>query len=77
MLGSDGSDRYAVGLLLVSWPSREERVLARQVRPIGWSADGEWIYAIPPDGRALVRVSQRTAEPTQSAKSPLALIRHL
>jgi len=73
VLRSDGSDRYQAGLLLLSWPSREERFLPRQVRPIGWSADGEWIYAIQPDGRALVRVSQRTGGTETIGQFPVGL----
>jgi len=65
--------QYEAGLLLLSWPSREERFLPRQVRPIGWSADGEWIYAIQPDGRALVRVSQRTGGTETIGQFPVGL----
>jgi Tol biopolymer transport system component len=73
VLGADESDGRELGLLLLSWPSREERFLARQVRPIGWSADGEWIYAIQPVGRALVRVSQRTEETQTIGQFPVGL----
>ena len=66
-------DQYDAGLLLLSWPSREERFLARQARPIGWSADGEWIYAIPPAGGALVRVSQRTGGTETIGQFPVGL----
>jgi hypothetical protein len=59
--------------LLLSWPSREERFLAPQVRPTGWSADGEWIYAIQPVGRALVRVSQRTDRTETIGQFPVGL----
>jgi serine/threonine-protein kinase len=60
-------------LLLLSWPSREERWLTLQARPIGWSADGEWIYAIQDGVRALVRVSSRTGEPKTIGQFPVGL----
>jgi hypothetical protein len=40
------------GLWLLSWPAREERLLAEGMIPIAWSANGEWIYA---SGRELGR----------------------
>lgn len=73
VLMSDGSDRHEAGLLLLSWPSREERFLARRVWPIGWSADGEWIYAIQPVGWALVRVSPRTDRTETIGQFPVGL----
>ena len=39
------------GLWLLSWPGREERRLTpEELVPIGWSTDGEWIYASPIQG---------------------------
>ena len=73
VLRSDESDGHEPGLLLLSWPSREERFLARQVWPIGWSADGEWIYAIQPAGWALVRVSPRTDRTETIGQFPVGL----
>ncbi len=58
-------------LSLLSWPSREERWLTVQARPIGWSADGEWIYAIQDAVRALVRVSSRTGAPKTIGQFPV------
>ena len=56
------------GLYVLSWPSRKPRFLAPNLDPIGWSQDGEWIYAFPAmqsakaqNSSGLVRVSQRTA----------------
>ncbi len=57
------------GLYVLSWPSREPRFLAPNLAPIGWSQDGEWIYALqavqpfkaPNSTSALVRVSLRTS----------------
>ena len=43
-------NKYGPGLWLLSWPSREERWRVPELRPIGWSADGEWIYAIESGG---------------------------
>ena len=48
------------GLWLMTWPGREARQIAPPLRPMGWSADGQWIYAAPMSGRAPVRVSPRT-----------------
>jgi serine/threonine protein kinase/Tol biopolymer transport system component len=57
------------GLYVLSWPSRDVRFLASDLAPIGWSQDGEWIYALqavqpfkaPNSTGALVRVSARTS----------------
>ena len=70
------SDRYQAGLLLLSWPGREER-LERQLRPIGWSKDGEWIYAIGAiqyRGGTLVRVSSRTFGTETIGQFPVGLV---
>jgi hypothetical protein len=58
------------GLYVLSWPSREPRFLAPNLAPIGWSQDGEWIYALQAvqpfkaqnSTNALVRVSPRTSK---------------
>jgi Tol biopolymer transport system component len=45
------------GLWLVSWPDRQERLLVpRETVPIGWSADGKWIY-VASSGGTVSRVS--------------------
>jgi len=57
------------GLYLLSWPAREPRLLAPNLAPIGWSQDGEWIYALQAvqpfkaqnSSSALFRVSPRTS----------------
>ena len=57
------------GLYVLSWPSREPRFLAPNLSPIGWSPDGEWIYALQAvqpfkaqnSTSALMRVSPRTS----------------
>jgi Tol biopolymer transport system component len=71
------SDRYQAGLLLLSWPGREERFVQRQVRPIGWSRDGEWIYAIEARqyrGGTLVRVSSRSFATETLGHFPAGLV---
>jgi Tol biopolymer transport system component len=68
-----GWNRDEPGLWLLSWPSRTERRLAPQLRPIGWSVDGEWIYAIQPAGRAIVRVSPRTGGTETIGQFPVGL----
>jgi eukaryotic-like serine/threonine-protein kinase len=45
------------GLWLLSWPVREERFLAGELTPLGWSADDQWVYAEPSAGLTIVRVS--------------------
>ena len=58
------------GLYVLSWPSREPRLLAPNLAPIGWSQDGEWIYALQAvqpfkaqnSTSALMRVSLRTSK---------------
>jgi hypothetical protein len=47
-------------LSLVSFSDRSERWLGSSMRPIGWSADGEWIYALAFESQTLVRVSAQT-----------------
>jgi Tol biopolymer transport system component len=60
------------GMWLLSWPGREERRLtAEMLGPIGWSADGEWIYAAPPTGRAIFRVSTRTGKTERVGQFPV------
>jgi hypothetical protein len=62
---SNRGDRVAVywnrdkqrGLWLLSWPGREERFVALDLQPIGWSADDRWIYAQSLSGRTVSRVS--------------------
>jgi len=48
------------GLWLLSWPDREGRFVAANLKPIGWSANGEWIYASEHSTSAIVRVSPST-----------------
>ena len=75
VLRSDRNESFnEAGLLLLSWPGREKRFLAPQVWPIGWSVDGEWIYAIRPLGWALVRVSPQTGGTETIGKSPSAFM---
>ena len=63
------------GLWLLSWPGREERRLTPEVMaPIGWSADGEWIYATPPAGRAVFRVSVRTGKTERIGQFPVGTL---
>jgi serine/threonine protein kinase/Tol biopolymer transport system component len=71
---SPGGDQVAVfwnrseggkirrGLWLLSWPGRKARKLASNLWPVGWSADGDWIYAYEPSTTAVFRVSPRTAK---------------
>ena len=55
-------DRFGPALWVVSWPGRQARSLAPHMRPFGWSADSEWIYAISyiQSGPVIVRVSSKT-----------------
>jgi Tol biopolymer transport system component len=75
---------HGQGLWLLSWPAREERFLTSEGPapwPIGWSADGEWIYATPMSGgRTLLRVSAGSGKverlgsfPTDRLQQPCAL----
>ena len=52
------------GLWLLSWPAREERLLAEGLIPIAWAANGEWIYASGPERaeRSVFRVSPSTGK---------------
>ena len=64
-----------LGLWLLSWPGREERRLTPQeLRPIGWSTDGQWIYASPYQGRAVVRVSARTGKTERAGEFPVGTL---
>ena len=70
---SPKADRVAVfwnrspkrGLWLLSWPAREERFLAPNLVPDGWSPDGEQIYAHESGSATIVKVSvlKATVEP--------------
>jgi hypothetical protein len=71
------------GLYVLSWPSREPRFLAPNLAPIGWSEDGEWIYALQAVGPfnaqnstgALVRVSLRTSRVERIGSFPRGYLR--
>ena len=54
-------NREKTGLWVLSWPGREERFLVPDLRPVGWSADGIFIYALNRSGE-LVRVLTSTGE---------------
>ena len=58
------------GLWVLSWPSREERYLAPKLTPVGWSENGEWIYAWEESTSAIIRVSPRTARIEPIGKFP-------
>lgn len=68
-------ERYRNGsaLWVLSWPGRVERWLMPQVRPIGWSVDGEWIYAIANADASVVRVSSRTQAVERVGRFPAGL----
>jgi Tol biopolymer transport system component len=66
-------NKYGPGLWLLSWPSRQDRWRVPELRPIGWSANGEWIYAIELGGWGLVRVSSRTGETEPIGQIPVGL----
>jgi Tol biopolymer transport system component len=66
---SPGGDQVAVywnrrdgrrGLWVLSWPAREERFVAPNRWPVGWSEHGDWIYAYEVSTSAIVKVSPRT-----------------
>jgi DNA-binding winged helix-turn-helix (wHTH) protein/Tol biopolymer transport system component len=57
------------GLWVLSWPAREERFVAPNVAPIGWSPDGDWIYELE-DAGAIVKVSVRTGRIEAVGKFP-------
>ena len=65
--------QYGPGLWLLSWPSREERWHVPEMESVGWSADGEWIYAINRAASALVRVSSRTGGTEPLGQIPVGL----
>ena len=58
---TDGPQRRP-GLWVLSWPAREERFIAPHLRPIGWSEDGDWIYAFVESKSEIVKVSPRTTK---------------
>jgi Tol biopolymer transport system component len=66
---------YDRGVWLLSWPGREERRLTSEdLTPIGWSADGEWIYATAFAGRAVFRVSGRTGKTERIGQFPVGTL---
>jgi Tol biopolymer transport system component len=50
------------GLWVLSWPSREARLIAPDFVPFGWSEDSDWIYAFEHSMSTIVRVSPRTTK---------------
>ena len=71
------------GLYVLSWPSREPRFIAPNLAPIGWSQDGEWIYALQAmapykaqnSTSALMRVSPRTSRVERIGSFPTGSLR--
>jgi Tol biopolymer transport system component len=59
-------NRPEPGLYVLSGPSREERRLATDLMPLGWSPDGKWIYAFRHrgghGGREVVRLALETGQ---------------
>jgi WD40 repeat protein len=70
------------GLYVLSWPSRVPRLLAPDLAPIGWSQDGEWIYALRAvqpfkaqnSTSALWRVSSRTSSVEAIGSFPIGYL---
>ena len=58
---TDGPQRRR-GLWVLSWPAREERFIAPNLRPVGWSENGDWIYALEDSKSEIVKVSPLTAK---------------
>ena len=58
---TDGAQRRR-GLWVLSWPAREERFIAPNLRPAGWSEKGDWIDAFEDSKSEIVKVSLRTAK---------------
>ena len=58
---TDGPQRRR-GLWVLSWPGREERFIAPNLEPVGWSANSDWIYAFEASKSAIVKVSPRTTK---------------
>jgi len=58
---------------MLSWPSPEERVLARQVRPIGWFRGRRVELRDPARRPGLVRGSQRTGGTETIGQFPAGL----
>ena len=50
------------GLWVLSWPAREERFVAPNLWPVGWSEKADWIYAFEDSSSAIVKVSPRTTK---------------
>ena len=45
-----------VGLWVMTWPGGDPRFLGAGLWPVGWSADGQWIYAHRHGDGAMLRV---------------------
>ena len=50
------------GLWVLTWPQRRERFLLENAFPLGWSADGAWVYTYGSRADAILAVSTRTGE---------------
>ncbi len=53
---------FKAGLWVISWPARAERLVAPDLMPFGWSADGKWIYAFNQKDDAIVRAASESGK---------------
>ncbi len=58
------------GLWVLSWPSRDERFIAPNLVPVGWSEDGGWIYGFEDSTSTIVKVSPGTTKIEPVASFP-------
>ena len=56
-----GDQVVTAALFRLTWPGRQaHKLLDGLVEAIGWSADSEWVYTFPREGRDVTRVSSRS-----------------
>ncbi len=69
-------NRERRGLWIVTWPQRDERFLADDLIPIGWSADGRFIYATayPARGAEVLSVSVETGGREVVGRFPVGVL---
>jgi serine/threonine protein kinase/Tol biopolymer transport system component len=59
------------GLYVIAWPARTERLLlAGRYSPLGWSPDGQWVYARKHNEAEIWKISVVTGQAFVIAKTP-------
>jgi Tol biopolymer transport system component len=70
-LGPGPGPGTPTGLYVIAWPARTERLLlAGRYSPLGWSPDGQWVYARARNEPEIWKISVVTGQAFVVAKTP-------